>query len=136
MLWLLMARESAEAAEQAAAADLYRSAASRYYYASYQAITAVLLYLRMVPPLGREAWSHEDTPDLIIEHFSPVMNNKRRRRAMAQQLRELYKIRVNADYMSAADVAKHKESVRRDAEFILRWVGLTLYAGSGSKGKN
>ena len=125
-----MARESALAAEKAADAGLSRSAASRYYYAAYQAISAVLLYLRIMPPVDREAWSHESTPDLLIDHFAPVLKDKWRRRRMAERLRKLYKIRVDADYVSANEVGKHLQSVRQDAEFILRWAVYTIESGS------
>jgi hypothetical protein len=43
----------------------FRSSASRGYYAGYQAATSLLLYAKQVPPEGREAWSHEATPELI-----------------------------------------------------------------------
>lgn len=63
--WLEMARESQEAAQQAEANGHFRSAASRYYYAAYQAVTALLLYRRVPTPEDRQAWSHDQTPDLI-----------------------------------------------------------------------
>ena len=61
-LWQDMARESEQAARLAEDGGCPRSAASRYYYAAYQAVTALLLYRGLTPPEGREAWSHEDTP--------------------------------------------------------------------------
>jgi len=64
-LWQGMAREAVEAAWLAEAGGCLRSSASRYYYAAYQAVTALLVYRGLTPPADREAWSHEDTPDLL-----------------------------------------------------------------------
>lgn len=42
--WLAMTREASETAQLAEAAGHLRSAGSRYYYAAYQAVTAMLHY--------------------------------------------------------------------------------------------
>lgn len=54
-LWQEMARVSKEAAQLAETGGCLRPAASRYYYAAYQAVTALLLYQGLKPPEGREA---------------------------------------------------------------------------------
>ena len=64
-LWRDMAREAAEAAQIAEAAGCSRSAASRYYYSAYHGVTAMLLYRKVAAPEDRQAWSHDQTPDLI-----------------------------------------------------------------------
>ena len=66
-LWIAMAREASETAQLADAAGRLRSAASRYYYAAYQTVTALLLYQGLIPPSGVEAWSHFITPTLLNE---------------------------------------------------------------------
>lgn len=76
-----------------------RSCASRIYYAAYQAVTAVLLYRGCVPPVGREAWSHEVTPQLIVEQWEPLIRSLDRRRELERSLRRLYDLRVSADYV-------------------------------------
>lgn len=69
--WREMAQESEKAARLAEADGCLRSAASRYYYAAYQAATALLLYRGLTPPAEREAWSHENTPQLMWEQMEP-----------------------------------------------------------------
>ena len=63
--WWRMAQGSLTAAQVLEQQGEYRSGASRAYYAAYQAVTALLLYAKQTPPEGREAWSHEVTPDLV-----------------------------------------------------------------------
>ena len=60
--WLAMARESLMATDAALAVRAWRPAASRAYYAAYQAATAMLIHAGVTPPkIGkelREAWPH------------------------------------------------------------------------------
>ena len=70
-LWLEMSAESFEAGLTSEQANRYRSAISRYYYSAYQAATAALVAAGMTPPTGREAWSHDATPELFIAHIKP-----------------------------------------------------------------
>ena len=100
--------------------DQPRSAVSRYYYASYQAMSALILYVGLTPPEGREAWGHEQTPILIKEHLRVVIPNTGRRQALAGRLSKLYKLRVVADYISTENVAGSLEQVRKNAAFLLK----------------
>jgi len=102
------------------AGDQPRSAVSRYYYASYQAMSALILYVGLTPPEGREAWGHEQTPILIKEHLRVVIPNTGRRQDLAGRLGKLYKLRVVADYISTENVAGSLEQVRKNAVFLLK----------------
>ena len=120
--WREMAAESAEAARLAEAGGCLRSAASRYYYAAYQSVTALLLYRGLTPPLGREAWNHEDTPYLIQTQMSPLIE-RQRRKDMAFRLRELYRRRLTADYSGIVVISEDQVTrAGRDARYILRLV--------------
>jgi hypothetical protein len=55
--WLAAAHESYRAAETAFDKGMFRSSASRAYYALYQAGTALMLHLGEVPP-SQGNWSH------------------------------------------------------------------------------
>ncbi|MBC8143049.1 MAG: hypothetical protein H7Y38_16615 [Armatimonadetes bacterium] len=114
-----MATDSLVAANRLYAAQS-RSSVSRYYYASYQGVSALLLYVGATPPEGREAWAHELTPDLLVEHLRTVIPRTGRRQDLANRLRRLYKVRVSADYISADDVEGSLESVRKDAHFLIK----------------
>ena len=103
-LWLDMARESEKAGRVTEAEGLYRVSVSRYYYAAYQAATAVLLYRRQTPPDGRGAWSHAETPQLFREHLGVAVASSDSRKQIADNLRKLYKARVDADYVSDAAI--------------------------------
>lgn len=120
-LWREMARESEEAARLAEAGGCLRSAASRYYYAAYQAGTALLLYRGLMPPVDREAWSHEETPALLQDQLRTLIRSRDGRNDLADRLAGLYRLRLIADYrgtraVAAAQVAR----AGRDARFILR----------------
>jgi len=92
-LWIAMAREASETAQMAEAAGHLRSAASRYYYAAYQAATALLLYQGLIPPIGVEAWSHTLTSVLLNEGTANLIATRSRRSDLAARLGELYRLR-------------------------------------------
>ena len=109
-LWRTMAQEASETAQMAEAAGHLRSAASRYYYAAYQAVTALLLYRGLITPVAREAWSHSQTPILLYEDTEALIVPRDRRRDLAiRLLTRLYELRVAADYtaghISASQIA-------------------------------
>jgi uncharacterized protein (UPF0332 family) len=118
--WWNMAQGSLAAAQLLAKEGEVRSSASCAYYAAYQAITAVLLYARQIPPAGREAWSHEATPDLI-RRLSGTIISEDARKDIQQRLEACYKLRIDADYISqvTVDEAKLKLSLK-DAAFITK----------------
>ncbi len=119
--WLEMAHESEEAAQRAEADGHFRSSASRYYYAAYQAVTALLLYRGIIPPAGREAWSHEETPALLQDQLQTLIRSRERRNDLAARLKELYRQRLTADYQGARTVtAAQVVKAGRDTRFILR----------------
>lgn len=91
--WLEMAKESQQAALGVESISK-RSALSRHYYASYQAVTALLHYLGQIPPIDRDGWNHQDTPAMILDHLRD--NNTRRN--VSGFLRKLYRYRIFADY--------------------------------------
>ncbi len=120
--WRELAAESERAARNAAQDQCLRSSVSRCYYACYQAVTALLLYRGLMPPLGREAWNYEDTPYLIQMQMSPLME-RRRKNDMAFRLRELYRRRIAADYSGLVMISEDQVMrAGRDARYILRVV--------------
>ena len=118
--WLVMARASFATGDLANESGDNRSAASRYYYAAYQAVTALFLYRGLTPPVGREAWSHDETPDIIVNDLSPLIRSRDTRNNLRVRLTGLYDLRVTADYRAriAVDDEELKEA-RKDAGFIL-----------------
>ena len=122
-LWMTIARESSEAAQNAVAAGHLRSAASRYYYAAYQAVTALLLYRGLMPPVELEAWSHFLTPTLLKEETGTLIVSRDRRSDLARRLNELYRLRLVADYVASGRISQDQISAaHRDAGFILKVV--------------
>ena len=76
----------------------------------------------MTPPEEREAWSHEDTPDILRDHITPLVTSRDRRKDLANRLRELYKIRVVADYIGSVPFSEDRVSVaRKDAGYIVKF---------------
>lgn len=122
-LWLEMAREASEAAAEAEASGCLRSTASRYYYAAYQAATALLLYQGLMPPVRAEAWSHTSTPALLNEGTASLIASRDRRTDLAARLGELYRLRLDADYVGINRVSRSRLAAgRRDARFIIKVV--------------
>ncbi len=118
--WYQMAQGSLAAAVLLKTQGEARSSASRAYYAAYQAVTAVLLYQGMMPPEGREAWSHEATPELFWKLSGTVLTQDARRDA-SSRLEASYALRVHADYVSIAELTELalRGSIK-DASFILK----------------
>lgn len=120
-LWQDMARESEEAARLAEAGGCLRPAASRYYYAAYQAVTALLLYRGLTPPLDREAWNHEDTPALLQDQLRTLIRSRDKRNDLAARLVDLYRVRIIANYQGRRVVSLSRlAGAGRDARYILR----------------
>jgi uncharacterized protein (UPF0332 family) len=120
-----MAWESFQAAEAAHSADHHRVAVSRHYYAAYQAATALLHYGGQMPPIvegeRREAWSHVATPDMLEEHLQPALRRRDQRRRMRSTLRDLYRARVEADYIASLPLAAGRaQELGRRARWFLR----------------
>ena len=129
-LWWEMACESEAAARQAEADGHLRSSASRYYYAAYQAVTALLLYRGMTPPAEREAWGHIETPPLLRDYLRSLIRLRDKRSDLAARLVDLYRLRLAADYESHSlvDAAKITRAAR-DAGYILKITGGILPKG-------
>jgi uncharacterized protein (UPF0332 family) len=119
-LWRDMADESLKAAR-----DLQkscpRSAVSRSYYGAYQAATAFLLYRKQRPPEPREAWSHADTPDMLREHLAAAGNPEGTGIQSAERLKRLYKLRLDADYISTVLLSQtNAQEACKSAGYIVK----------------
>jgi uncharacterized protein (UPF0332 family) len=120
-LWQEMARESEKAARMAELGGCLRSSASRYYYAAYQMVTALLLYRGLTPPPLREAWSHFETPLLLKEQLAPLIRSRTQRNDMASRFGELYKLRITADYVGRDTLRADKlNGARKDASYLFK----------------
>ena len=118
--WWLMAQGSLIAAQTLADIQESRSSASRAYYAAYQAVTAILHYSRLTPPDGREAWSHADTPELLRNLQNTVIKQGPRR-DISLRLEQSYRLRLDADYIAAAEIVPSRLKVTlKDASFIVK----------------
>ena len=118
--WFVMAIESRSAAEDAQSAQHWRSSVSRYYYAAYQAVSAVLIYRGLTPPPEEEAWGHASTPDMLVEHFVPYIRSKDVRQRHAEQLRELYVWRIKADYRGSEQLQANINNVHKHANRLVK----------------
>ncbi len=126
-LWFAMADESLQAATLLEAQEFTRSSVSRYYYAAYQAITAVLLYRGVTLPVVdgtlREAWSHDDTPGIFVNQIERFVKNREFRRDVERRLQNLYEKRVVADYITRRAITQSDlQQSRKDAKYVVRVV--------------
>ena len=125
-LWREMAEGSLRSAdclfEIEPSSKFFRSAISRYYYASFQAATSFLLYSGLTPPDGDEGWSHMSTPRLLGENSAKILDN-RLAKSISANLHDLYNLRLLADYRSEALAERDENKVReaaKKAKFIIR----------------
>lgn len=128
-----MAYESQVAAFTDETAGRYRAATSRFYYAVYQSVTALLHKAGKQPPGGdtedggREAWSHVTTPEMVLNDLNRYIRNRNEREALASKMRFLYKMRVIADYISTERIDKENfASLASDARYVVKLAGQIL----------
>jgi uncharacterized protein (UPF0332 family) len=120
--WREMARESSQAAHTAENESLWRSSISRYYYAAFQAVSAVLHYRGLIPPTGEEAWGHTTTPEMLAEHFTPYIRSREARKRLGRQLEELYKLRIMADYRGSEKLDDRIGEARKYSDRLVKVV--------------
>lgn len=124
--WREIARESLVAAQILETEDRPRSSVSRAYYASYQAVTALLLYAKQKPPMEREAWSHETTPELL-KNLPGKMLVVTMQQNVSGRLKGLYNLRLIADYQGEKNVDTNEQRAAvRSASFVLKIVDSVL----------
>lgn len=129
-----MAYESQAAAFADETAGRLRPATSRFYYAVYQAITALLHFAGKQPPTGgdvegggREAWSHSTTPEMILTDLNRYFRRQSVRETLASKMRFLYKMRVIADYIATESIdSKTYRWLAADARHIIKAVATIL----------
>ena len=95
MDWNMMASSSYGAAGLLAQERYERSAVSRAYYAVYSRIAHVLASRGLTFADGREGPGHEQLADLVLHHLRMLGQY---RWYVAEDLRKLYKMRLEADY--------------------------------------
>ena len=114
---------------QVAANMLYqkhpRSCASRYYYAAFQASTAILQHIGETPPtvegVQREGWSHDDTPGMLLNNLKKLLTDRDQRKKLYTDLSWLYKMRVQADYEAEADFENINTSdIRKRSNYVVK----------------
>ena len=106
-VWIEMAKESLESGKVLQRHGLRRSAASRFYFAAYQATTALLIHDGQTPPSDREGWAHEDTPRMLGDHLKRYAKpGSVTWLEVSNRLRQLRDTRVDADYYSSKPVSE------------------------------
>ena len=108
--WWKMAQDSLASALLLQQHGQDRASASRSYYSAYQAATALLLYQNLIPPQGREAWSHDLTPDLLRNIPGKLLKTNISK-DIALRLEGAYDLRLIADYISGVQVDEVKLKV-------------------------
>lgn len=115
--WWQMAVSSLDAAKMLENKEYLRPGASRSYYAAYQAASSAVLYLGTTPPVDREAWSHEATPELLRRQLRTLLPQNRCN-DLARRLGTLYKLRIDADYISDTEInSAALQAALKDASF-------------------
>jgi uncharacterized protein (UPF0332 family) len=119
MTLLEKAQESLQAARLCCDAGHYNSAASRGYYASYQAVRSELGRLGIAPlDTGETAgarWEHGTVPQAAMEFLG--MSDE-----LVEHLQGDYWLRVLADYYTDITTEDIARLVIQHAEAILQWI--------------
>jgi uncharacterized protein (UPF0332 family) len=124
--WLKMAKESLEAAEILFCSG-QRSSVSRYYYAAYQAATALLHYYGQRPPEERDGWGHTGTPGMILDHVKDKTCHN-----VSNFLKNLYQYRLDADYNPNQKIdANNMSDARKMSAYIVKIAQQIMLGGRG-----
>lgn len=79
-----------------------------------------------MPPAGREAWSHDATPGLLVEKWETLLKLNERQ-DLARRLRELYKLRISADYVGDVGVdAEAVKDAKKACNFLIKIIDRIL----------
>jgi HEPN domain-containing protein len=113
--WISVAMASYGAAIELKNGRHWRSAVSRAYYAVYSKLSGCLRELGVAMPAGREGPSHGSLPDLVESNLTTLRAQERPR--LASRLRELYRLRVLADYWPSLNLGE------AEAQSALRLMG-------------
>jgi len=124
--YLAKSRESLAAAEADASAGRYNAAASRAYYAAFQAVVALLLE-EGIRPRGR-AWEHR----YVIMRFSDTL--VRRRKLIPSEyrgaLQRLFNLRLTADYSDTFTPGRKAGQAVRDVGRLAHLVSERIEGGA------
>ena len=116
--WREMSLDSRRAAQEALTAGCLRNSISRSYYAAYCAVTSKLAG-RFTFDYGGNNPAHNDLPNLIFHNLTVV--DEVNRRDIRQAVGQLWKARVEADYVPNAYIDRDIAlNALRDASRILR----------------
>ena len=105
--WTEMAKDNRLAANEARAAQRWRTCVSRAYYAVYSELTELLISQNVMMPAGRANPRHERLSNMVEANLKQFTHPVRVQ--LAGAVRQLYKLRVMADYMPLIAV-EHQEA--------------------------
>jgi uncharacterized protein (UPF0332 family) len=123
--WQSVARQVLRTSWLSLYGDDFRSAASRAYYAAYQAATAAC-FLHGDETLFPHGWnnpSHDQLPGLVRNNGDLEVETRRK---IARQLRELRTFREDADYRPGRAIVRAQAlHCAQEAESVLKALGVT-----------
>lgn len=118
--WMDMAADSLEAAKQLQQSGHARSSLSRAYYSVYAAITGVLQSDRQTIGQGiRQNPGHEQLVGMAFSNLNKSRYPEPIRRRIAREVRGLYRMRVEADYIPGRSPS---DSDTRNALSSASWI--------------
>jgi len=122
ILWHEMSYSSLQAAKTLRNRGLWRSSVSRSYYAAYTAVAGAVARRGLVFAGGRINPTHSQLAKLI-DNESEISQSTRRR--IKQNVRMLWKARVDADYSPVAQIGRTEAiSYLRAATSVLKDLGV------------
>jgi len=121
-MWLKVARDARNAANEMLTHELFRSCVSRAYYAAYSKVTHELVFTaQLTMPEDREGPHHTGRRGAIrpmIETSMPNMQQEKRVK-LSELIGRLYAMRVAADYRPSVEVESRDA---REAVTIMKTV--------------
>jgi uncharacterized protein (UPF0332 family) len=113
--WKSVALDSYGAALELNKGRHWRSAVSRAYFAAFSMVSGCLREIGVAMPTGREGPSHGGLADLVESNLTMLRAQDRPR--LASRLRNLYRLRIVADYRPSVEL------VETDVRSALRMMG-------------
>ena len=120
--WQIIGLNSRKAAQHFLDLECYRSSVSRAYYAAYAAVTSELVRQGITFGQGSNNPGHAGLPIYILNNLNMLPITVRFE--VNKSVRRMYRARIEADYVAAADMDKAAAlRVLRDLSRILQLLG-------------
>jgi uncharacterized protein (UPF0332 family) len=106
--WNELSWEALDSSRRLMEYERYRSSVNRAYFAAYAKLTSALVASRSVAFANGNNPTHQQLPDLVLNHLPHRILPLHRRRDIKRGIENLRKARIEADYAPQSTIQRHE----------------------------